>query len=49
MIKKFLLSFCLFVSAINAEELITKPQAKESFASFKDGSFSIEWLGKDCH
>lgn len=50
MIKKFLLSFCLFVSAINAQELITKPQVKEEvkegFVAVKDGKLFYRTAGK---
>lgn len=50
MIKKFLLCFCLFVSAINAEELTKKPQAKEEvkegFISVKDGKLFYRMAGK---
>lgn len=46
MIKKFLLCFCLFVSAINAEELSTKPQVKEGFVSVKEGKLFYREAGK---
>ena len=50
MIKKFLLYFCLFVSAINAEELTTKPhvkeEIKEGFVSVKDGKLFYRTVGK---
>lgn len=50
MIKKFLLCFCLFVSAINAGELTTKPQVKEEvkegFVSVKEGRLFYRMAGK---
>ncbi len=50
MIKKFLLCFCLFVSAINADELTKKPQVKEEvkegFVSVKDGKLFYRMTGK---
>lgn len=50
MIKKILLCFCLFVSAINAEELTTKPpfkeEVKEDFVSVKDGKLFYRMAGK---
>ena len=50
MIKKFLLVFCLFVFAINAQELITKSyvkeEIKEGFVSVKDGKLFYRTAGK---
>ena len=46
MIKKFLLCFCLFVSAINAEESPTKPQIKEGFVSVKEGRLFYRASGR---
>lgn len=50
MIKKFLFCFCLFISAINAQELITKPyvkeEIKEGFVSVKDGKLFYRTVGK---
>jgi proline iminopeptidase len=46
MIKKFLLSFCLFFSMINAEELTTKLQVKEGFVSVKNGKLFYRAAGK---
>lgn len=50
MIKKFLLCFSLFVSAINAQEITTKPyvkeEIKEGFISVKDGKLFYRIAGK---
>jgi proline iminopeptidase len=46
MIKKFLLCFCLFFYVVNAEELTTKLQIKESFVSVKDGKLFYRAVGR---
>lgn len=49
MIKKLLFFFCLFISVINAQELITKPyvkeEIKEGFVSVKDGKLFYRTAG----
>jgi proline iminopeptidase len=50
MIKKFLFCFCLCISALNAQEPVTKPyvkeEIKEGFVSVKDGKLFYRTAGK---